>query len=59
MLIMGVTSEFGGKISATSSRKTTMARKFVIIKEILSPQSGGRKNATRVKAATKDSIINN
>ena len=56
MLIMGVTSEFGGKISATSSKKTTMARKFVIINEILSPQSGGRKNATRVKAATKTAL---
>ena len=27
-----------------------MARKLVIINEIRSPQSGGRKNATRVKA---------
>jgi len=48
----GVTSEVGGIFSVKMSVYTVKPRRIVMISEILSPDSGGKKNANTVKIAS-------
>jgi len=53
MLISGITSEVAGMISATININTVMARRLVITSVMRSPESGGRKNDSSVRARNK------
>ena len=53
MLIRGITSEVAGMISATININTVMARRLVITSVMRSPESGGRKNDSSVRAINK------
>ena len=50
MLISGITSEVAGMISATINMNTVMASRLVITNVMRSPESGGRKNDSSVRA---------
>ena len=44
----GIVSEFRGRESLTNSRNTARASNIVIVKEILSPLSGGKKKPNKI-----------
>ena len=51
MLISGVTSDVEGMVSTTTVINTVIPNRIVIISEILSPVSGGNRNAVAVRSA--------